>query len=65
MGKDKNPLEEGKDLGMLQAMLLRQYNLNFLLLSGLQKDKRQLQWLSEEKIKDVRMKTKGMGERGN
>lgn len=65
MGKDKNPLEEGKDLGMLQAMLLRQYNLNFLLLSGLQKDKRQLQWLSEEKIKDVKMKTKGMGERGN
>lgn len=65
MGKDKNPLEEGKDLGMLQAMLLRQYNLNFLLLSGLQKDKRQLQWLSEEKIKDVRTKTKGTGERGN
>lgn len=60
----KNPLVEGKDLGMLQATLLRQYNLNFLLLSGLQKDKRQLHSFCEEKIKDVRRKTKGIEKRG-
>lgn len=41
---------------MLQATLLRQYNLNFLLLSVLQEDKRQLQWFCEEKIEDTRTK---------
>lgn len=55
---------EGKDLGMLQATLLRQYNLNFLLLSVLQEDKRQLQWFCEEKIKDVRTKARGIEKRG-
>lgn len=61
----KNPLAEGKDLGMLQATLLRQYNLNFLFVSGLQKNKRQIQCFCEEEIKDVRTKTRGIEKKGN
>lgn len=56
---------EGEDLGMLQAVILRQYSLIFLLLRGLQKDKRQIQWFCEEKIKDVMKKTKRIEKRGN
>lgn len=52
-------------MGMLQAVICREDSLNFLFLTGLLKDKKQLRWFGEEETKDVRKTTKGIEKRGN